>query len=210
MADLSTLARPYARAAFDYAHEHGMANAWEDFLFIASTIVNDKSFHSMLDNPAIAAEQKVAALVDLYDTQVAVSGDTPFKQLLAATNGHKTDGSSSESSYPKVSAQLRNFVSQLAQQERLVLLPEVYEHFRRHKTQAQKQVDAYVTSAYPLTECQKALLQTRLSASLNANVVLHEAVDPSLLAGATIKIGDKVVDDSMRGKLKQLKTQLMA
>ncbi|MFP5303928.1 F0F1 ATP synthase subunit delta [Cobetia sp. SIMBA_158] len=39
---------------------------------------------------------------------------------------------------------------------------------------------------------------------------MHESVDPSLLAGATIKVGDKVIDDSMRGKLQQLKTQLTA
>ncbi|WP_131669371.1 F0F1 ATP synthase subunit delta [Psychrobacter pygoscelis] len=206
MADLSTLARPYAKAAFDYAFEHGVADAWEDFLFIASTVVNDKSFHDMLDNPAIAADQKVAALVDLYDTQVATAGDTPFKELLASTNAHKQE----DTSYPSVSAALKNFVSQLAGQERLALLPEVYEHFRRHKTRAQKQVDAYVTSAYPLTESQRALFQKRLTDSLNATVVIHESVDPSLLAGATIKIGDKVVDDSMRGKLKQLKTQLTA
>lgn len=206
MADFSTLARPYAKAAFDYAHEHSVADAWEDFLFIASTVVNDKSFHDMLDNPAIAADQKVSALVDLYDTQVACTEDTAFKQLLSATGAHK----SADAEYPKVSAGLRNFLSQLANQERLALLPEVYEHYRRHKTQAQKQVDAYVTSAYPLTDAQRDLFQTRLAASLNAKVVLHEAVDPSLLAGATIKIGDKVVDDSMRGKLKQLKTQLMA
>lgn len=206
MADFSTLARPYAKAAFDYANEHSVADAWEDFLFIASTVVNDKSFHDMLDNPAIAADQKVSALVDLYDTQVACTEDTAFKQLLSATGAHK----SADAEYPKVSAGLRNFLSQLANQERLALLPEVYEHYRRHKTQAQKQVDAYVTSAYPLTDAQRDLFQTRLAASLNAKVVLHEAVDPSLLAGATIKIGDKVVDDSMRGKLKQLKTQLMA
>jgi F-type H+-transporting ATPase subunit delta len=206
MADFSTLARPYAKAAFDYANEHSVADAWEDFLFIASTVVNDKSFHDMLDNPAIAADQKVSALVDLYDTQVACTEDTSFKQLLSATSAHK----SADAEYPKVSAGLRNFLSQLASQERLALLPEVYEHYRRHKTQAQKQVDAYVTSAYPLTDAQRDLFQTRLAASLNAKVVLHEAVDPSLLAGATIKIGDKVVDDSMRGKLKQLKTQLMA
>ena len=44
MADLSTLARPYARAAFDYANENGVVNGWENFLFIANNIVNDKSF----------------------------------------------------------------------------------------------------------------------------------------------------------------------
>ncbi|TXD96185.1 F0F1 ATP synthase subunit delta [Psychrobacter frigidicola] len=207
MADLSTLARPYAKAAFDYANENGVVNEWEDFLFIASTIVNDHSFHSLLDNPAVSAEHKSAALVDLYNTQVADASDSAFKQLLGATQGHKAQGTVS---YPKASTALSNFVVQLSEQERLALLPEVYEHYRRHKATSLKQLDAYVTSAYPLTDAQREMLQTRLAASLNASVVIHESVDASLLAGATIKVGDKIIDDSMRGKLQQLKTQLTA
>ena len=209
MADLSTLARPYAKAAFDYANENGVVNEWEDFLFIASTIVNDSSFHTLLDNPAVLAEHKSAALVDLYDTQVAGANDSAFKQLLNATQGHKASDDSAVS-YSKVSAALNNFVIQLAEQERLALLPEVYEHYRHQKALSLKQLDAYVTTAYPLTDAQRELLQTRLAASLNASVVIHESVDASLLAGATIKVGDKVIDDSMRGKLQQLKTQLTA
>ena len=81
MADLSTLARPYAKAAFDYANENGVVNDWENFLFIAATVVNDKSFSTWLDNPAVSAEHKSAALVDLYDTQVASANDSAFKQL---------------------------------------------------------------------------------------------------------------------------------
>ncbi|MDV2859389.1 F0F1 ATP synthase subunit delta [Psychrobacter sp. CAM01] len=207
MADLSTLARPYAKAAFDYANENGVVNEWENFLFIASRVVNDKSFSTWLDNPAVSAEHKSAALVDLYDTQVAGSNDSAFKQLLDENQGAQ---SSADTSYPKVSVALSNFVKQLSEQERLALLPEVYEHYRRHKAISLKQLDAYVTSAYPLTDAQRETIQTRLAASLNASVVIHESVDPSLLAGATIKVGDKIIDDSMRGKLQQLKTQLTA
>jgi len=207
MADLSTLARPYAKAAFDYANENGVVNEWENFLFIASTVVSDKSFSTWLDNPAVSAEHKSAALVDLYDTQIASANDSAFKQLLSENQGVRPDSSIS---YPKVSVALSNFVKQLSEQERLALLPEVYEHYRRHKAISLKQLDAYVTSAYPLTDAQRETLQTRLAASLNASVVIHESVDPSLLAGATIKVGDKVIDDSIRGKLQQLKTQLTA
>ena len=204
MADLSTLARPYAKAAFDYANENGAVNEWEDFLFVAATVVNDKSFSTWLDNPAVSAEHKSAALVDLYDTQVASANDSAFKQLLDANKGARP------ASYPKVSVAFSNFVKQLSEQERLALLPEVYEHYRRHKAVSLKQLDAYVTSAYPLTDDQRDMLQARLAASLNASVVIHESVDASLLAGVTIKVGDKVIDDSMRGKLQQLKTQLTA
>ena len=207
MADLSTLARPYAKAAFDYANENGVVNEWENFLFIASRVVNDKSFSTWLDNPAVSAEHKSAALVDLYDTQVAGSNDSAFKQLLDKNRGAQP---SADTSYPKVSVALSNFVKQLSEQERLALLPEVYEHYRRHKAISLKQLDAYVTSAYPLTDAQRETIQKRLADSLNASVVIHESVDPSLLAGATIKVGDKIIDDSMRGKLQQLKTQLTA
>ena len=207
MADLSTLARPYAKAAFDYANENGAVNEWEDFLFVAATVVKDKSFSTWLDNPAVSAEHKSAALVDLYDTQVASANDSAFKQLLETNKGVRPD---SNASYPKVSVAFSNFVKQLSEQERLALLPEVYEHYRRHKAVSLKQLDAYVTSAYPLTDAQRQTLQTRLADSLNASVVIHESVDPNLLAGATIKVGDKVIDDSMRGKLQQLKTQLTA
>ena len=207
MADLSTLARPYAKAAFDYANENGAVNEWEDFLFVAATVVKDKSFSTWLDNPAVSAEHKSAALVDLYDTQVASANDSAFKQLLETNKGVRPD---SNASYPKVSVAFNNFVKQLSEQERLALLPEVYEHYRRHKAVSLKQLDAYVTSAYPLTDDQRDMLQARLAASLNASVVIHESVDASLLAGVTIKVGDKVIDDSMRGKLQQLKTQLTA
>ena len=89
MADLSTLARPYAKAAFDYANENGVVNEWENFLFIAATVVNDKSFSTWLDNPAVSAEHKSAALVDLYDSQVAGDSDSAFKQLLGESKGSR-------------------------------------------------------------------------------------------------------------------------
>ncbi|MGO1855971.1 MAG: F0F1 ATP synthase subunit delta [Psychrobacter sp.] len=207
MADLSTLARPYAKAAFDYANENGVVTEWENFLFIAGKIVDDKSFSTWLENPAITAEHKSAALVELYDSQVAGDSDSAFKQLLGESKGSRYGNSMS---YPKVSPALKNFIKQLSQQERLALLPEVYEHYRHHKAISLKQLDAYVTSAYPLSDTQRETIQKSLAASLNASVVIHESVDASLLAGATIKVGDKVIDDSMRGKLQQLKTQLTA
>ena len=110
MADLSTLARPYAKAAFDYANENGAVNEWENFLLVASTVVNDKSFSTWLDNPAVSAEHKSAALVDLYDTQVASTNDSALKQLLDDAQGTNL---SSNASYPKVSVALSNFVKQL-------------------------------------------------------------------------------------------------
>lgn len=183
MAELSTLARPYAKAAFDYANEQGVVNDWENFLSVATAVVADESFREVLDNPSISAEQKSTALIGVYDDQ-------------AADLNHKA------------TASIKNFITQLAQQERLALIPQIYEQYRLQREEALKEINAYITSAYALTSTQRELIKNRLEQSLNATVNVHESVDPSLVAGATIKIGDKVVDDSVKGKLKQLKTQL--
>ncbi|WP_019672153.1 F0F1 ATP synthase subunit delta [Psychrobacter lutiphocae] len=209
MAELSTLARPYAKAAFDYAHENSVIGEWEDFLLIASSVVSDSAFEHMLDNPAITAQQKAKALVSIYDEQVTSTEATALKSLLFSAQGHNRGGQANDP-LPAASTQIQNFVHQLAEQERLSLLPQVYEQFRLYRAEALKQIDAYVTSAYPLQEAQRNLLKLRLEKNFNASVILHEDVDPSLIAGATIKIGDKLIDDSVRGKLKQLKTQLTA
>lgn len=200
MADLSTLARPYAKAAFDYAKEHHAVNEWQDYLNVMNAIVSDKAFADYINNPAVAAQAKVATLKDLYNQSSPEDSNTVFKTLSTAIEG----GAQADSNA------FVNFLTQLAEQDRLALLPSINERFGLLKAADAKEVHAYVTSAYPLTQVQEQLIEHRLATSLGANVVLHVNVDPALIAGLTIKVGDKVIDDSVRGKLKQLKTQLTA
>lgn len=200
MADLSTLARPYAKAAFDYAKEHHAVNEWQDYLNVMNAIVSDKAFADYINNPAVAAQAKVATLKDLYNQSSPEDSNTVFKTLSTAIEG----GAQADFNA------FVNFLTQLAEQDRLALLPSINERFGLLKAADAKEVHAYVTSAYPLTQVQEQLIEHRLATSLGAKVVLHVNVDPALIAGVTIKVGDKVIDDSVRGKLKQLKTQLTA
>lgn len=200
MADLSTLARPYAKAAFDYAKEHHAVNEWQDYLNVMNAIVSDKAFADYINNPAVAAQAKVATLKDLYNQSSPEDSNTVFKTLSTAIEG----GAQADSNA------FVNFLTQLAEQDRLALLPSINERFGLLKAADAKEVHAYVTSAYPLTQVQEQLIEHRLATSLGAKVVLHVNVNPALIAGVTIKVGDKVIDDSVRGKLKQLKTQLTA
>lgn len=199
MADLSTLARPYAKAAFDYAKEHHAISEWQEYLAVMNIIVNDKAFAEYVQNPAIAATTKVSTLTDLYNQIAPEDSNNVFKTLSSAIEGQKADTNA-----------FVNYLTQLAEQERLALLPYIHERFVLLKSADAKQVQAYITSAYPLTKSQELLLQTRLATSLNAEVILHVELDPSLIGGVVIKVGDKVIDDSVRGKLKQLKTQLIS
>ena len=184
MAEPSTLARPYAKAAFDHAQASNALSQWETLLSIASQTVRDASFTEFLGNPAVRASQKTQLLAEL------------IREQLPASEADTFDSS------------VQNFFEQLAQNNRLTLLPQISEQYRLHRAKSNKQIEAHITTALPMDETQRTLIRNRLEQSLNASVVLQESVDASLIAGATIKIGDKVVDDSVKGKLKQLKTQL--
>lgn len=209
MAELITLARPYAKAAFDYAKEQGTINQWETFLSAAQQVVSDEAFLPILQNPGIAAEQKARVLLDICDP---IQNHSPMKQMLNSVSlpegvdikGLIQQMQSSEQ------GPFYNFVQQLASHDRLGLLPEIATIFERLKSTELKQVDAYVVSAYPLTDDERSQLLQGLQDREQATVVLHESVDESLLGGATIKVGDKFTDGSVRGKLTQLKTQLGA
>lgn len=213
MAEFTTLARPYAKAAFEYAQQADSIGQWEVFLAKASAVVSDEAFAQLLDNPAVTTEQKVRVLMDIASPNQQFI-ESPIKQVLDAVQ--LPEGVSVESLVQQVTpkqqpiSSLSNFIAQLADNDRLALLPEIENHYKKLKSQTLKQLDAYVTTAYPLTQAQAKLLEDSLSQSEQAVIVLHESVDSSLLGGATIKVGDKFVDGSIKGKLKQLKTQLTA
>lgn len=212
MAELASLARPYAKAAFSFAKEQGEIAVWEQFLTVAGQVVASDEFEPLLSNTTIAAQDKCDVLLHVLTLQTP----SPVAQILDSVRSAGVDvdvllpKSSQSAGMIAPNANLKNFVQQLADNDRLALLPNIARQFGDLKNNHLKQVDAYVTSAYPLTDQERLLLQQALARRENATVILHEAVDDNLLGGAVIKVGDKVTDGSVRGKLIQLKTQLMA
>lgn len=67
MTDKTTIARPYARAAFAAAQAHGVLPAWSDALHTAATVAADPRFESLLGNPHVTAKQ-------LADFVIAIGG----------------------------------------------------------------------------------------------------------------------------------------
>lgn len=65
MAELSTLARPYARAAFEYALQTEQLQQWSENLMTAAAITRQSAVSAMLTNPGLTATQKAQALIDL-------------------------------------------------------------------------------------------------------------------------------------------------
>ena len=62
MAELSTIARPYARAAFEYARDNKQLPLWDEQLATAAAVAADKGLQAALNDPALTAEQQAAIL----------------------------------------------------------------------------------------------------------------------------------------------------
>lgn len=65
MAEVSTIARPYAKAAFEHAVEKGELSQWSQALALASVVAAHDDVKSALDSPALSGEQKSAVFIDV-------------------------------------------------------------------------------------------------------------------------------------------------
>jgi F-type H+-transporting ATPase subunit delta len=103
-----------------------------------------------------------------------------------------------------------NFVNVLAENDRLTLLPEISAQFETLKANAEGTLDATITSAQELSQAQIDDLVAGLKAKFNRAVNVQVAVDPELIGGAVIAIGDQVIDGSVKGRLQRMSFALQA
>lgn len=105
-------------------------------------------------------------------------------------------------------AELASFVGILAANERLVVLAEINEIFEQLRSADAGVRDAIVTSAFALDEAQLQALVSQLEAHFGGRLAPHVEVDPALIGGITVAVGDQVLDASVRGKLEAMATAL--
>jgi F-type H+-transporting ATPase subunit delta len=103
-----------------------------------------------------------------------------------------------------------NLVKLLDQRGRLVLLPAIAADYGRLVDRMRGVATATVTSAAPLAKEETAAVQARIEAMTGQSVRLATAVDPSLIGGLTVRVGDRLIDGSVRGRLERLRDQLVA
>ena len=99
---------------------------------------------------------------------------------------------------------LRNFLNILAQNKRLLLLPQITVLFAGYKANHEKSVDVEVVSAFDLADDMTDKLASALSKRLERKINVHTSTDPKLLGGVLIRAGDLVIDGSVRGRLNKL------
>ena len=97
-----------------------------------------------------------------------------------------------------------NFVKVLAENGRLSLLPVIAEQFETLKSAAESTLEATITSAQEMAQSQIDDLVAGLRAKFNRAVNVQVAVDPELIGGAVIAVGDQVIDGSVKGRLQRM------
>jgi F-type H+-transporting ATPase subunit delta len=103
----------------------------------------------------------------------------------------------------------RNAVLLLIDNGRLRALPNIARALREESDKRAGVLRAHVTSAAPLNESYVQRLQQALEARFKKKVVVQRSVDPNLIAGVVTRVGDTIIDGSVRARLNELKTDLM-
>jgi F-type H+-transporting ATPase subunit delta len=110
----------------------------------------------------------------------------------------------------RVGKPLRNLVTVLAERSRLELLPAIVTEYQRLLNRERGIATAIVTSAAPLTADDTRALEERLRQMTGSDVELDVRIDEDLIGGLTVRVGDRLLDASVRGRLERLRDQLVA
>ena len=109
----------------------------------------------------------------------------------------------------RLDQQGRNLARLLADNRRLPLLPRIAERYEALRADDERRAAAQVITARALSPEQRDALAAALEASLGRNVRLDCQVDERLLGGALIRVGDRVIDGTAAGRLRQLAQQIV-
>lgn len=101
-------------------------------------------------------------------------------------------------------------LSVMIRKRRELLLDNVADQFTRFKDLAEGKVHVFVRTARALSDEQKEAIRGRVEAKTGKSAVLHETVEPELIGGTIVRVGDTVVDGSLRRRLDGLRKSLTA
>ena len=176
MADVTTIARPYAEAAFRLAREKSAFDQWSGMLKLLDTVVQDERVARCIGDPKVNGEQ--------------------LENLILGIGGEQLDGAG------------RNFVQILVHNDRLTVVPSIREQFEQLRLAHEGVLEAEIHSAFAIDAAQIDEIVKKLAAKYQRKVRAEVSVDPQLIGGVKIVVGDKVFDATVRGKLDAMSAAL--
>ncbi len=182
MAELSTIARPYAQGLWKALVERGttaQAALLADALDVLGKVTTEKEVVALVNDPKVTDDQMF--------------------ELLAGTIGQD------------VPAELVGLLRTIIENGRLCALPEIAAQFRALKNDSEGVADAYIESAYALNKKEVEQLLQKLESKfpgVKLNPIV--SINKELIGGVSIRVGDQVLDGSVRSRLAQMQAALTA
>ncbi|MDC0185400.1 F0F1 ATP synthase subunit delta [Gammaproteobacteria bacterium] len=178
MEELRTIARPYASAVFDIASNKDTLKEWSIFLKKTSKLLDQQDIKTLIKTPGL--NKKTIAEI-FFEASVEESETSKNKELFS------------------------NFLNVLSENKRLNIITMVSSQFEQKKKQQAEQVsEVLLSSAAALSEEDVEEIKQALSKKLGKKIELKNSVDETLIGGALIKIGDHMIDGSVRSQLKKM------
>lgn len=177
MEELRTIARPYAAAAFDIANNTETLSEWSVFLKKSSELLDQEDIKTIIKTPGL---NKSTISEVFFELCTAETDSDKSKQLFS------------------------NFLNVLSENKRLNTLKMVSNQFEQKKQQAEQTSEVFLTSAAKLPEDDVEQIKQALNKKLGKNIKLNSSVDETLIGGAVVKIGDHMIDGSVRSQLKKM------
>jgi F-type H+-transporting ATPase subunit delta len=176
MAELATIARPYAEALFKAsASDLAGAALWVDAL---NEVAKDPQLLQFADNPNVTAAQVFDVIAGV--AQVALP------------------------------EQAKNFLRTVIENGRLAVMPEIAAQFRAMKNAQGGSSDAVVYSAFAIDGAALSDLTATLEKRFNRKLNVAVQLQPDLIGGIRVVVGDEVLDTSVKARLEQMKVALTA
>ena len=176
MAELATIARPYAEALYQASSSDlNGASAWLESL---AAIAGNQQLLEFAGSPNVTSDQVFELIAGVAKTALP----DPAK----------------------------NFLRTVIDNGRLSALPEMARQFRALKNSQSGSSDAIVYSAFPVDSAALADLAVTLEKRFGRKLNLKVELEPSLIGGVRVVVGDEVLDTSVQARLQQMKAALTA
>jgi F-type H+-transporting ATPase subunit delta len=98
----------------------------------------------------------------------------------------------------------KNLVKELAHNKRLLIIPELYDLYEELRSEAEQHISLKLTMAAEITDSDLEELSNLFATKIKGQLAIEQRVDSSFIGGGMLKIGDRVLDSTVRGKLKDL------
>ncbi len=167
-----------AQEVFQTALRKKELNRWQSDLRRIASLIKDATLLALLENPEVRFDDKAKVLSERLG---------------------------------EINPEALKLVAQLVAKNRLTLIADIADEYQRlldNYRGIEGAEVAEVTTAIPLDDEDKLRLAQRITSLVGKPVVLKPKVDPSLIGGIIIKVGDKLIDGSVRSKLAALRKTL--